>query len=163
MNVTPKQQDPGMDAAAIGRRIREARRLCGKRQAECAAHLGMSRPTYIAIENGTRGAKPGEIIALAGLFGCEVSALVADAVTRRRNGSPLLMAADLCEWVDRFDRGDVSEGQFARYVGADRVSSRIIAECCRAMAAVVARQVAEHESPPLPPVPPLGTDEQEGE
>ncbi len=45
-------------------------------QAAAAAHIGCSRPTFIAIEKGTRVAKPDEIIALATLFGRSVNELV---------------------------------------------------------------------------------------
>jgi transcriptional regulator with XRE-family HTH domain len=131
------------DAINTGRRIRAARELSGLTQAAVCAHLSMSRPTYIATEGGDRAATPQELISLAGLFGTEVSALVSDRLTVDRRRSPLLVAADLCEWVSRLDAGAISEGVFAKFVGLDRVGARIVAESCRAMAEVVARHVNE--------------------
>src|SRR5260221_16125 len=60
----------------IGLRIAEARKARGKTQEEVAAHLGMSRPTYIAIEKGERPAKPDEIKKLAPYLGRHVHELV---------------------------------------------------------------------------------------
>jgi Zn-dependent peptidase ImmA (M78 family)/transcriptional regulator with XRE-family HTH domain len=64
------------DARMLGQRLTEARRARGVTQEAAAAHLGCSRPTLIAIEKGTRPAKPEEIVALAELYGRTLHELV---------------------------------------------------------------------------------------
>ena len=51
-----------IDPRILGGRIAEFRKACGKTQEETGKHLGMSRPTYIAIEKGTRRCTPDEIV-----------------------------------------------------------------------------------------------------
>ena len=65
-----------MDPRILGGRIADFRKACGKTQAETGKHLGMSRPTYIAIEKGTRRVTPDEIVKLAAYFGRSVHELV---------------------------------------------------------------------------------------
>ena len=60
----------------LGKRISEFRRASGQTQEETAKHLEMSRPTYIAIEKGTRRATQGEVVKLAAFFGRSVHELV---------------------------------------------------------------------------------------
>ena len=43
-----------IDPRVLGGRIADFRKACGKTQEETATYLGMSRPTYIATEKGTR-------------------------------------------------------------------------------------------------------------
>ena len=56
------------DPRVIGQRLAEYRKAAGITQAEAADRLGMSRPTFIAIEKGTREAKPEELVSLAKLY-----------------------------------------------------------------------------------------------
>ena len=65
-----------IDPRVVGARIAEFRKACGKTQEEAAKHLGMSRPTYIAIEKGTRRSTPDEIVKLAAYFGRNVHEIV---------------------------------------------------------------------------------------
>ena len=65
-----------IDPQILGSRITEFRKACGKTQDETGKHLGMSRPTYIAIEKGTRRATSDEIVKLAAYFGRSVHELV---------------------------------------------------------------------------------------
>ena len=65
-----------IDPRIVGGRVAEFRKACGKTQEETGKHLGMSRPTYIAIEKGTRRATPDEIVRLAAYFGRSVHELV---------------------------------------------------------------------------------------
>ncbi len=53
----------------VGQRLAEARKSRGMTQEVAAEHLGLSRPTFIAIEKGERAAKPAEIVKLAALYG----------------------------------------------------------------------------------------------
>ena len=50
-----------IDPRTLGLRITQARKARGKTQEEVASHLGLSRPTYIAIEKGDRELQPEEI------------------------------------------------------------------------------------------------------
>lgn len=72
-----------IDPRILGQRIAEARKARGKTQEEVAEFLACSRPTYIAIEKGDRGAKADEIVKLASFFGRKVNELVrpSDPVT----------------------------------------------------------------------------------
>ncbi len=60
----------------IGQRLAEARKTRGITQEVAAEHIGVSRPTYIAVEKGERTPKPAELIKLATLFGKPVSHFV---------------------------------------------------------------------------------------
>lgn len=71
-----------LDPKVIGQRLADARKARDVTQEDAAVHLGCSRPTLIAIEKGTRAAKPEEIVALAALYGRKVHEIV-------RPGEPL--------------------------------------------------------------------------
>lgn len=70
MNITH------VDPQVLGQRLCEARKARGITQEQAAAHLGMSRPTFIATEKGTRRATPEEVNALAELYGRSIHELV---------------------------------------------------------------------------------------
>ena len=72
-----------LDPRTLGLRLAEARKARGKTQEEVAAHLGYSRPTYIAIEKGDRELQPEEIKSLADFLGRRVHELV-------RPGEPIM-------------------------------------------------------------------------
>ncbi len=63
------------DPRETGRRLREARRIRRLTQQEVAAQLGVSRPLVIAMEQGTRTARPEELTRLATLYGWTVHEL----------------------------------------------------------------------------------------
>ena len=65
---------------AIGDRLRKARQVAGVTQARAAGALSVSRPTLIAIEKGTRRAKPDEIESLVNCYGTSVNLLLAHEV-----------------------------------------------------------------------------------
>ena len=65
-----------LDPRILGQRIAEARKARGKTQEEVAEFLGCSRPTFIAIEKGSRLAKTDEILKLAPFLGKSVNELV---------------------------------------------------------------------------------------
>jgi len=62
--------------STLSERLTMARKAAGVSQENAARHLGISRPTYIAIEKGSRDVKPGELIVLASLFKTQVNRLV---------------------------------------------------------------------------------------
>ncbi len=74
--------NPSIDPKLLGQRLTEARKARGLTQHEASEHLGCSRPTLIAIEKGTRAAKPSEIVRLAGYYGRSVHDFV-------RPGAPM--------------------------------------------------------------------------
>jgi Zn-dependent peptidase ImmA (M78 family)/DNA-binding XRE family transcriptional regulator len=99
----------------LGLRLAEARKAKGITQEAAAAHLGCSRPTYIAIEKGERPAKPGELVRLAGLFGRPVHELLlqSEPVTvlsphlrgeaeRVHAGNAALVRAELARGIEDF-------------------------------------------------------------
>lgn len=63
----------------VGQRLADARKARGITQEVAAEHLGLSRPTFIAIEKGTRAAKPDEVVKLAALYGQPVHQFVRTA------------------------------------------------------------------------------------
>ena len=65
-----------IDPRTLGLRLTEARKACGITQEAAAEHLGMSRPTFIAIEKGTRCAASEEVVKLAALYGRGIHELV---------------------------------------------------------------------------------------
>jgi len=71
-----------LDPKILGQRLADARKARGITQEDAAKELGCSRPTFIAIEKGTRSPKPEEIVTLAELYGRKVNELV-------RPGEPL--------------------------------------------------------------------------
>jgi Zn-dependent peptidase ImmA (M78 family)/DNA-binding XRE family transcriptional regulator len=60
----------------LGQRLAEARKARSIKQEDAAEHIGVSRPTFIAMEKGERAAKPAEIIKLAALYGQPVNHFV---------------------------------------------------------------------------------------
>jgi Zn-dependent peptidase ImmA (M78 family)/transcriptional regulator with XRE-family HTH domain len=65
-----------IDPRVLGLRIQEARKARGLTQQDAAGVLGVSRPTYIAIEKGQRIPSAGELIRLAELYGRSVHELL---------------------------------------------------------------------------------------
>jgi len=63
----------------IGQRLAEARKTRSITQEVAAEHIGVSRPTFIAMEKGERTAKPAEIVKLAALYGQPVHYIVRTA------------------------------------------------------------------------------------
>lgn len=79
-------EQPGLDPITVGRRLAEARKAAGISQQQAARRLGCSRPTLIAIEKGTRAARPREVMDLAGFYGRNVHDIV-------RPGAPAVALA----------------------------------------------------------------------
>jgi Zn-dependent peptidase ImmA (M78 family)/transcriptional regulator with XRE-family HTH domain len=65
-----------IDPRVLGQRLAEARKARGVTQEAAAKHLGLSRPTFIAIEKGTRRPRPEETVKLAGYYGRSLHELV---------------------------------------------------------------------------------------
>lgn len=98
-------------AQETGARLAVARRSRGVSQEQAAAHLGVSRPTLIAIEKGTRAARPDELQMLAQLYGRSVHELVSNrpfvadfAPLFRATQAPGISHVALDEAVEAFRR-----------------------------------------------------------
>lgn len=65
-----------VELEGLAQRLVAARKAANLTQEEAANHLEMSRPTFIAIEKGSRRPKPAELIALAQLYGVALNALL---------------------------------------------------------------------------------------
>ena len=86
--------ESSLDPKALAERVAAARKAAGKTQEDAAALLGVSRPTYIAIEKGLRPVQPQELVKLAAFFGRTVNELV-----RRRE--PVALEPHLRAAVDQ--------------------------------------------------------------
>lgn len=64
------------DLPALVERLVAARKSAGVTQDMAAAHLDMSRPTFIGIEKGTRRPRPEELVKLAELYKTSVNTLL---------------------------------------------------------------------------------------
>lgn len=65
-----------ISAQEIGRRLRLARENAGIRQDDAALVIGMSRPTLVSIEKGTRRVRIQELQSLAHYYGVSVNAIL---------------------------------------------------------------------------------------
>ena len=74
--ATMQTNSNNIDPKVFGERLAKFRKAAGKTQDQMATVLGMSRPTYIAIEKGTRPASSGEVIQLSAALGRPVHELV---------------------------------------------------------------------------------------
>ena len=68
-----------LELAGLAERLIAARKAAGLTQEDAAAHLEMSRPTFIAIEKGTRRPKPAELIKLAERYAVPINNLLRSA------------------------------------------------------------------------------------
>jgi len=57
-----------LDLAGLAERLVAARKAADVRQEDAAVHIGVSRPTFIAMEKGTRRPRPEELVKLAELY-----------------------------------------------------------------------------------------------
>lgn len=64
------------DLSALAERLVAARKTAGINQEAAAAHLDMSRPTFIAIEKATRRPRPDELLKLAALYKTSINKLL---------------------------------------------------------------------------------------
>jgi Zn-dependent peptidase ImmA (M78 family)/transcriptional regulator with XRE-family HTH domain len=75
-----------IDPAVLGERLAEARRARRVTQQQVADDLGVARTTIVAMEKGDRRPRPGELLALARLYGRSVGELVrVDPAKQRPN------------------------------------------------------------------------------
>jgi Zn-dependent peptidase ImmA (M78 family)/DNA-binding XRE family transcriptional regulator len=67
-----------IDVVMLAEKLTTARKSAGLTQEDAANHLGMSRPTFIAIEKGTRRPRPEELVKLAELYKESLNRLLRD-------------------------------------------------------------------------------------
>jgi Zn-dependent peptidase ImmA (M78 family)/DNA-binding XRE family transcriptional regulator len=67
-----------IDVVMLAEKLTAARKSAGLTQEDAANHLGMSRPTFIAIEKGTRRPRPEELVKLAELYKESLNRLLRD-------------------------------------------------------------------------------------
>lgn len=65
-----------MDVGTLTERLMAARKAADVTQEEAANHLGVSRPTFIAIEKGKRRPRPDELVKLAEFYGVSLNKLL---------------------------------------------------------------------------------------
>lgn len=82
-----------LNPVVFGERLAQYRKAVGKTQEQAADHLGMSRPTYIAMEKGSRPPTPGDIVKLAAFLNRTVHELV-------RPGTPVKLEPHLRGGID---------------------------------------------------------------
>jgi Zn-dependent peptidase ImmA (M78 family)/DNA-binding XRE family transcriptional regulator len=82
-----------IDLKGFSERLAQYRKSVGKTQEQVADHLGMSRPTYIALEKGNRAPTTDEIIKLGELLNRTINELV-------RPGLPVKLEPHLRAGVD---------------------------------------------------------------
>jgi DNA-binding XRE family transcriptional regulator len=72
--------------AVLARRLEGARRAAGVSQTDAARAVGVSDPTYLNLEQGTRAMKADELIRLADRFGVRSASIggIEEAVSRAR-------------------------------------------------------------------------------
>lgn len=80
---------------ALIQRLISARKAAGISQAAAAERLSISRPTFIAIEKGTRDVKPEELMTLAKLYNTSLNRLM------RQHAPPTQVAPHLRAVVER--------------------------------------------------------------
>ena len=119
-----------LDPKALAERITAARKAAGKTQENAAALLGLSRPTYIAIEKALRPVQPEELLKLATFFGRTVNELLRQsapvalephlraAIDQSRPDSPELLAA-----IAQFERFAEDYRELERVLNAPLVSN----------------------------------------
>jgi Zn-dependent peptidase ImmA (M78 family)/DNA-binding XRE family transcriptional regulator len=74
--MSPDRIDPRL----LGQRLTDARKSRGITQEAAAEHLGLSRPTFIAIEKGERVPKDAELVKLSTFYGRSLHELVRPTV-----------------------------------------------------------------------------------
>ncbi len=72
-----------MDLVAFARRLRDAREYLGLTQEEVARHMGWSRSSVSALENGQRHLSTGELTRMAELYQRSVSSLLDESEEAR--------------------------------------------------------------------------------
>lgn len=65
-----------IDLVSLAERLTAARKAANITQEEAATRVGLSRPTFIAIEKGTRRPKPDELVKLAELYQRQLNTLL---------------------------------------------------------------------------------------
>lgn len=131
-----------IDPRDLGARLREARKVRGWTQQRAAQMLGVAQTTMAAIENGKRRIHAAELAWLSRLYERRLWTLLAPPAlapgleglahsSESSMGKELLSAWYRYLAVRAWQRGDLSEGQLASFLGVSRLTARKMAlEMC---------------------------------
>lgn len=117
----------------LGSRIRSAREACRLAEEQVAAHLGLSRPTVVQIEAGSRSVSSLELDRLAHLFGCDIRGFVAGSFDEADSLAALFAQSDVLPRPDVANalRDYVALGReitnLKRLLGIDRGTAATVA------------------------------------
>ncbi len=98
----------------IGERLRAARKNVGMLQETAAQHLGIARPTLVAIEKGQRGIRRAELRQLAALYHVSESWITTDPA-QENTTPPLLVNPEIIRAMRQIEkaREDTAAARFA--------------------------------------------------
>lgn len=98
----------------VGERLRLARKNAGLLQEAAAQHLGVARPTLVAIENGQRSIRHSELRDLAALYRVSENWITADPV-QEDTTPPLLVNPEIIRAIRQIEkaREDTAAARFA--------------------------------------------------
>ncbi|RYD85353.1 MAG: ImmA/IrrE family metallo-endopeptidase [Verrucomicrobiaceae bacterium] len=117
-----------IDQSKVGDRLRLLRTAAGITQERAAEHIGVSRPTLIAVERGERAAKPEELLKFASLYGVSLNNIV----------RPTAIRVDIV-------------GQFRKQPGADGTRAVAMLHNIAASYAELAQRLGKTERVSYPP------------
>ncbi|GAB1544211.1 hypothetical protein NUACC21_68870 [Scytonema sp. NUACC21] len=119
-----------IDLRTLGELLQQAREKCGITQTDAAKIIDAARTTLVAIEKGEHRLKPTELIKLARAYGRSVSHFVRpQPVVQPLEVQFRAVYQHLA--LEALDRGLITEGRFADFLGVDRLEARRIAEALR--------------------------------
>jgi Zn-dependent peptidase ImmA (M78 family)/DNA-binding XRE family transcriptional regulator len=116
------QMNDKVDPRVFGERLTKYRKMAGKTQDEVATALGMSRPTYIAIEKGTRPASSGEIVRLGEILSRPVHELLRQDMPVKIEPHLRMAVQTAAKDADEVTRGiQILEGYAEDYLQLERL------------------------------------------
>jgi|GEM_PF-6984901 len=110
-----------MDLRSLGKLLRQGRERQGMTLENAANTINVTEATVAAIERGDHHIKAGELIKLARAYKQSISDLIC----------PTPAFGSVQQMVVSLDQGLITEGQFARQLGVNRLDARYIAEAWR--------------------------------
>lgn len=138
-----------LDPGTLGRRLQQAREARGLTRGAAARQIEEEPSALVAIESGERRIRPSELVRLAGAYGRATGELLRGdepfeefAAQVRAAFRPTSLADSRLGDADEppltvhyqylaaraYLRGEITEGQFARFVGVDRLEARRIVQ-----------------------------------
>ena len=103
-----------IDVGTLAERLSAARRAAKVTQETAADHLGMSRPTFIAIEKGTRRPRPEELVKLAALYKTPLNTLLRE--DKRPRGLQPHLRAQLESISNGYEEVEAAVGRLLAFI-----------------------------------------------